>query len=778
MFHKPTKTIAEIGEARNLSSVEKADGYRKFSPKEIRHIGEITSEVISSEGVHKVAKLKPTPTPPAVEMNTVAGYDGTESYVLAATTGTGVVTPVEFEESSPSYEAVRAEMGDEAYDWWSGVVKDWEALDFPGALEAAAAGIFETDRNSVKRRNREEMRLDVACRTAGADPPPELIEGRAHGVPPPGCKCLTLPTNCIRGASHDRAFRDELDRLHLECDVCPIESKLNLNELKLVCSECSRPEYGAWVFYFLAHGVRFMSLDGITSVPRTHSNNVGIDTEEEIDRLELALRAQVDEDKGKWWTEELAKEIGLEFTPYPPITLMSFLVEHNGKFRLVNNGSAPKGQSINEYCPDSIVRYVVINDLIRMWKEAREKYAGEILHLWKVDLKDMFRQIHLHKLVIGLCGFETPSGRVGVLTRMPMGLKPSCLYANALTGVLQEWIRRRGHKSERITDDFFGIGTQAQAEAAYLALEHLLESCGLVMSYGVGKSSGGAVPAVDVKGIWCDALTDRIERMDRKTEELNQQLDLAMSSRRRTKHDLQRLGGLCAQEVELSPAGRTWLRDLFGPIAGVEKQQHHCNTGKSATRFNAAVAMFKRLAACKGRSIADPITRGSIGPVHLQFDAAGESDIAGMFFNGEAVLLPMQEVNTIGPKELRTVLKGLRLIAPQLAHMTVVVGTDSTNTRDWINNRTAKNRADISLQMLQELFDLCAKYSIEISAARIPTKWNVIADGLSRLGTAGAEAQIEKGLAEWGAAFPRLDLDPIDRSRATSLGRLNEAFGW
>ena len=136
----------------------------------------------------------------------------------------------------------------------------------------------------------------------------------------------------------------------------------------------------------------------------------------------------------------------------------------------------------------------------------------------------------------------------------------------------------------------------------------------------------------------------------------------------------------------------------------------------------------------------------------------------------------MPEDLSIGPKELRTVLKGLRLIAPQLRHLTVVIGTDSTNTREWINNRTARNRPDISLQMLQELFDLCDKYSIDLHANRIPTKWNVISDGLSRWGTPGAEAQVESGVREWGEHFDRLDLPGIDWARAAQLGSLNEPF--
>ena len=760
-----------------MKSVRKEYGPRKFCSKVITDYGRTETETVVTEVYHKVTESEPNTTPPPLAIGSVTGYDGSQAYVLASVHGTGVVTAEQFETSAPSYEALKADMGDDVYDWWSGVVKDWEGLGFPGALEAAAAGIFDTDRNSARRLEKEDLRLEVACRTAGADPPPGLIVGRSEGTKPPRCSCRFLSTDPLHGPVHDREFRSELDRLHLECDEHVVQSKLNLRELKLICSRCCRPEFGAFVFYFLAHGVRFMSPEDITSVPHTHSKNVGLDTDVDIERLEQALEAQVADDKARWWTQELADELGLPFTSSPPITLMSFLVEHNGKFRLVNNGSAPKGSSINEYCPDSIVRYVVINDLIRMWKVARSDHPDEILNLWKVDLKDMFRQIALHPSVVGLCGFETPSGRVGVLTKMPMGLKPSCYFANALTGVIQEDLRRK-HKSERITDDFFGIGTKAQAEAAYLDLECTLAKCGLVMSYGKGKSSGGAVPEVDVKGIWCDALGDRIERMEHKTLELREELGKALSNRRRTKHQVQRLGGLCAQECELHPAGKSWLRDLFGPIGGVEKQHHFCNTGPTATRFRAACRFFLRLMDDTGRSVLDPISSGSIGPVHLQFDAAGESDIGGMFFNGQAVMLPMEEKHTIGPKELRTVLKGLRLIAPLLRHMTVIVGTDSTNTREWINNRTARNRADISLQMLQEIFDLCAKYSIELYASRIPTKWNKISDGLSRLGTSGAEEQIVEGLLEWGAAFPRLDLPPIDLARAASLTKLNVPFGW
>ena len=700
---------------------------------------------------------------------------GEECLLIERTLGQGRISPSDY--TPPSYDEMVEVVGEDTYDWMSGVVLDWEGLSFPEALEAAAAGIFDSDRNSERRAAKEALRRRVACESAGADPPEELTWGRRIGACRPNCHCLNFPSDPLHGLDHQGRFEAELDRLHLECDTVTVTTKLKLPYWKLVCSRCERPEYGAFVFYFLAHGVRFMSEEGMRVVPKTRSKNVGLDSPEDIARLEAALVDQVDQGKASWWGPELASALGMEFTTKPPLILMCFMVEHNGKYRLVNNGSAPRGQSLNEHCPDTLVRYVNIKDIIRMFQAAHASLSdGERLAGWKIDMRDMFRQLGLHPLQIPLCGFETPSGRVGVLIRMPMGVKPSCFFANAFSGIILEEHRRNGHIAERITDDFFGIDEEGNAGLAYKALEKLLVEGGVELSYGLGKSTGGAVHVVDMKGVDMNTDSLKAERMKRKQTELDEALDQALSSRRRTKKKLLRLGGLCAQEVELSAAGRTWLRDLFGPTLGVEKMHMHCNTGPTAPRFNAACRVFKRLIRSPGRDILEPLYEGTISPVHLQFDAAGESSVAGMFFNGEAILIPMSEKYTIGPKELRTVLKGMRLIAPLLRNMTVIVGTDSTNTRDWINNRTAKNRPEISLQMLQELFDLCGNYSIDLHASRIPTKWNVISDGLSRWGTPGALEQVAEGVREWGEYFETLDLPGIDWERAAQLGTLSEPF--
>ena len=196
-----------------------------------------------------------------------------QSVKLAVTAGKGLVSLAKSREDVPSLEVASVGVSESIYDWTRGKVLDYNGLSMSEALLAAAAGVWDCDEGREKRLEKERLRLEVAVNTAGADPPESLLEGGPGHGKCMDCTCLKWPVSFKRGKAHITEFNNELARIHLACDTKPSDSQLILPFWKLLCSRSTRPKFGAFVFYSLAHGVRFMSEETLDKIPPSDTPN-------------------------------------------------------------------------------------------------------------------------------------------------------------------------------------------------------------------------------------------------------------------------------------------------------------------------------------------------------------------------------------------------------------------------------------------------------------------------------------------------------------------------
>jgi hypothetical protein len=112
--------------------------------------------------------------------------------------------------------------------------------------------------------------------------------------------------------------------------------------------------------------------------------------------------------------------------------------------------------------------------------------------------------------------------------------------------------------------------------------------------------------------------------------------------------------------------------------------------------------------------------------------------------------------------ELRMLLHLLELLPDQLRGMRLQWAVDNIGARDWVNSGRSKDRPKVALHLLQQIFALAERLDLEIEAVRIPTKYNILTDMMSRWNDGDeterlkTRSEFEEKLAEWSRTFPTL----------------------
>jgi len=308
------------------------------------------------------------------------------------------------------------------------------------------------------------------------------------------------------------------------------------------------------------------------------------------------------------------------------------------------------------------------------------------------------------------------------------------------------------------------IGLKGEVKLAFKLMMNSFNDSGFKVGEGAPKCFDED-DHMEFRGVTFDARSEVgfLEITAEKVKELLIGLNYCLEKRRVRLDAVQRLGGLAAQACEIKLHGKMFLRDIHSITLGLDQPNQHCSTdGEAAQPFRAACRWFiDQLEKSPRLEVVPRTPRGIIPATHCQTDAAGDSTIGGLFFNGECWFVPL-ELEYIGFMELRMLLKLLEIKSEALRNMHLQWATDNIGARDWVNSGRSKDRPKVALKLIQKIFQLAEELNLTIEAVRIPTHWNILADMLSRWNCSDLKLrrktreELAEKLQEWQLEFPIL----------------------
>ena len=217
-----------------------------------------------------------------------------------------------------------------------------------------------------------------------------------------------------------------------------------------------------------------------------------------------------------------------------------------------------------------------------------------------------------------------------------------------------------------------------------------------------------------------------------KLEDLRQEVNLWQSRKRATKRDLRRLLGKISWIAGVVRAARPFMRRVINLLRTVSRPNHHVRVSAAAkqdlkwlatlsTRFN-GVTYWLSTRSLPHHAMATDASGSAAATVHV-------GDYVYSDFTADRPDLVQQPIHVTA---LYAVLLGLRRWAPLWRNKKAHIFTDNTVAMTAVNK--GSRHCPHSLPLLRELYLIMAENNIYVSAKRVDTRSNALADALSRHG--------------------------------------------
>ena len=363
-----------------------------------------------------------------------------------------------------------------------------------------------------------------------------------------------------------------------------------------------------------------------------------------------------------------------------------------GKFRIIDDLSFPKGDSVNsgipqEFCSVTYEDYDYFVSLLTS--------VGRGCFIVKADIESAFRIIPIHPSDYHLLGFSF-QGHYFYDRCLPMGCSISCQVFEQFSCALQ-WILQTKFHVENMThilDDFIFLSPSRSLCNLYLQQFFAMAE---FLSIPV-KRCKTVLPStcVVVHGIEVDTLQMQA-RLPR--DKLEAAIKLVQSFRRRKKvtlRELQSLIGTLNFACKVIVPGRPFLRRLIDLTMGIVKPHFHIRLGQEARLDLAAWSMF--LENFNGTSLLFNDQWLSSEKLELFTDASGlgyAAVLMGQWFQGHWP--PSWLYLNIAIKELFPIVLALHLWPNILVDKRLLVLCDNEAVVYVINSQTSKDKkADVT----------------------------------------------------------------------------------
>lgn len=422
------------------------------------------------------------------------------------------------------------------------------------------------------------------------------------------------------------------------------------------------------------------------------------------------------------------------------ISPLAAIPKDDGSVRLIHDGSRPFGCAMNNYATMRPERFQTIDDACKL---AKPNY-------WcaKLDLKAAYRSVPIHSDDYKVTGFKWRFAGDSQPTylfdsRLPFGSTLAPSHFHRLSQAVARCMRRRGWKDVVVyIDDFLVIApTYDLCNQALHCLINLVRRLGFYVSWSkvVGPTQHITFLGIDIDTRACSLSLGR-----EKLHKIQQQLQDFSTKKRASKRQLQRLAGLLNWACQAVRGGRFFLRRLLDTMQPLQ-QQHH--KAKLSADFRKDIEWWMSFLYVFNGTVY--YNRGETHHVHV--DACRKA--TGAFWRGDFQYVVFQKDQAaasqlhINYKEVCAVVNAVQRWAPDWAHSSVIVHTDSSVAKAIINRGRSKNRYINTL--LRKLFWLGERYGFTVRAIHVPGSINIIPDTISRLHEADNCSKLIKLLANW-----------------------------
>lgn len=407
---------------------------------------------------------------------------------------------------------------------------------------------------------------------------------------------------------------------------------------------------------------------------------------------------------------------------------LGLVPKHNGGWRRIHDLSFPRLHSVNHYIHEAYgaLEYTILDDAIDALLT-----QGQGAIMIKRDLADAFRHIPIAESDFWLLGFFW-DGFYYIDRFLPFGLRTAPfifdLFAKALHWVLVAilfW-----SIVFHYLDDFFAIlppnGDAAQFSEDF---DTVCNDCGLKVNHT--KDEEGT--SVEFLGIQFDSEKMEVRLPPDKLERARKSVK-ALLNRRSIPHDeLESAVGLLSFSAKVVVPGRAFLRRLYSALSK-KRGYYHITAAIAAdlrwwdtflSRWN-GIRLLRRTAARRHYSIwTDASGKLGMGGYILE-DIATRPELDDTFSMHFATRYRKKDIQF---KEMLAVLVAIRRWLPRLHQSHLTLYCDNGAVVEGIRSSSMRGPAMAPLRQIVMLF---AQYDIVCNVIWIPTKWNALADLLSR----------------------------------------------
>ena len=386
----------------------------------------------------------------------------------------------------------------------------------------------------------------------------------------------------------------------------------------------------------------------------------------------------------------------------------------NGKLRMIHHLSSPHGNSVNDGIPSEpfSLHYVSIDDGINLIMS-----SAKPVYLSKLDVKSAFRP---------LLGIKW-QGQFYYEKVLPFGLRSSPAIFDAVASAIK-WMMQHQFSIYQLLhylDDFLFVSSGAVVANQQLSIL-LREFVYLGVPLAPAKVEG-PVSCLTSLGITLDCIRLEARLPLDNLVEIRSLLTDTVTRRRISQRNLEFLLGKLSFAARVIVPGRTFMRRLWSVCS--RYQEPHFTIVLSQYCIADLNWWIRLLADWNGKSFFLHPDWTPSPDLQLFTDASGTRGW-GAYNNGcwiQGEWTQQQLSNSIEWKELYALAVACTTWGREWSQLRILVHCDNMCVVECV--RTGTSKAPAVMQLLRELFFVCAKCNFTLSAGSI----NTIADALSRL---------------------------------------------
>ena len=381
-------------------------------------------------------------------------------------------------------------------------------------------------------------------------------------------------------------------------------------------------------------------------------------------------------------------------------------------------------------------------------------------YLATVDISSAYRAVPISPDQWTYQGINWPLDGIDTLlkdTRLCFGLRCAPFIFSTISDFVVRCMNCLGYPHViNYLDDFSCFGSSfEECQQAQMVLISVLGHLGFSVSW---KKCASPSTCVRYLGIDFDTVSMTLSLPKDKLEKLREELEFFRNRTRATTKQFQRLCGIVAHCANVIHGGRTFSRRIIDLLKGLPENNKRIRLSAEFQLDLRWWLNFSLIFNGKEYIIVSNFGKGPVVDTDASFagygKVCGHDWQAGYFDSGlrpsELHLDPyhnhwpnveMTDSKNIDYLELVPVFLALQSYQHDWANHHVLFKTDNTQVLSMVNKGLSVNKECMAI--LREIFWVCAKKNIYISAVHIPGEFNHVPDLLSRIKSSNALSKIE-----------------------------------